>query len=631
MAKKTKRGRRPTVADEELEEESALAGEGFAEEFIGEISMQEFDAMPQPDREEYIDLLRAHGYDPSLYEVRGNEIARKGWSKIAELQRMEPEEDEDGRRIRGLIRRFSDPDELQIRQYAMNYCGGGQYQIMYYDDRRRMREKVVFEVAGDPKSSRDQERAKREAEREEAHKPAPTLAGADPEKQFLKAELDRMREEATTRRIDKLEDLLTRLAERPAPAPEPKANTADLVTAFGTALATAAPLLKLFVGDKNSGVDQMKMMVEMVEKTAKENRESLEKLAKNLKSDDGGPMAAATTKMLDLAIAKAMGAGQQDPQAIVMDIMKKMVPNLVDRSLEIAQLKAENEGSQDKSMGERILDQVGDLVGPLVANATRQGGQAAMAAAPTMPMQPTPTAPFAPGAMPAIRTGAPMMSPQANPNGPVVGAPQPGVWPYSQAMPGQPAPPQAPAPVVQAPAPAPVSHAPAGDPAGGPQAPVAPPNTAAHVQPAFYDLVIGYLQRNLSGDELAEYVDEQVEKVQKGEDPGPPILSEWAIEKLETVHPRLAVHLALQYAAPEKLAQFVDPNTNDIHIQVMAFLDDFARHFFDSDNGDGDGDGGDGTPAPTVSAPDASVPASEPVPEPAVDVEAAPTPEGATT
>ncbi len=596
-----KRGRRRTQAEEEAEEEQELGAleEGGGEGFIGIYSTQEFDAMDPSAREDYIAHCKEYGVDATVFEARHNELIRRGWSKVAELVRMAPEEDTDGNRIKGLIRRFNEPDELQIREYAMKHCGGGTYRIFYYDDQRHIRANVQFEVAGRPKTAREQEDNRRDVDREErAQAAAAPTAQADPEKQFLRAELDRLNKETTTRRIDKLEDLIAKLAEKPAVAPEPRQSTADLVTAFGTALATAAPLLKLFVGDKNSGTDQMKMMVEMVEKTQKQQQDSLEKLAKNLKKEEGGPMAAATSKMLDLAIAKAMGAGDTDPQAIVMDIMKKMVPNLVDRSLEIAQLKAESDGGE-KSMGERLLDQVSGLVEPLVASAAGRGAQAAGHMMPTQPMQPTQPGTPQPGAIgyQPVRTGAPMPGTMGNPNGPQVAPPQPGVYPHStatpQQMPGA-APQQMPAqatpqPVAPTPVPpvAPVAPNPVAPQAPGAEAPAPAPDPSAHVQPAFYDLLLAYVQRGLGGHDLAEAVDDQVEKVQKGTDPGPPLLSEWAIEQLETVHPRLAVQFALSRAEPEKIAPFVEPTSQQIYPQVLAVLDDFARHFYDSENSDG--------------------------------------------
>lgn len=583
--KSSKKGARKPGARAAATEEEIAAAIAEAEEAQTDDDEEEeeeevdFDNLAPDEQQAFLAAAADRGEDVSILRSRVNAKERRDWSKVAELVRLSPDYDEDDVKISGLVRRFNAPfNDLKIREYALKQHGGGEYAILYYDRNHQIAGREAFEVSGRTKSARETESL--HAHEPEEEKPvvsevhgariggfgAPSSRESELERQMAEMrhqqEIDRMR-------ADHRSELRDMNAKIDAVAAAPKTNgTAELLTALGVALAPFAPALIEKLGTKSK--DNLKEMMTFMQQQDEKHQQQIKDLLVEKKTND--PMANATTKMLDLAIAGVLGP-KKDPEQLMYKMMETMIPNITEQALSIATMNMEK-GEDSGPMA--MIEKFGDMVKPLLGGMGGGGG----APPPQMPGYP-PGYPQAPA--------VPMAAPPAPPGA------QAGAWPYSgapaapvpQAAPPQPVlPPQAPGPQAQPVAPT----------APG-QQPVAP--TAGQdydIHPQLFILTKQWVDQGKDGTELAEMVDKQLEAVEAGQSPGPRFLSEDAIRMLEQYEPATLVDHFFAAAPAELLLPLHDPS-GAIAPHIKAFVIEFCDFFYSDDDESEEDDAPETNPA----------------------------------
>jgi hypothetical protein len=568
----------------------------------------DFGDLSADEQEALITDAEERGEDVSHLRVRVNARKRHSWANVAELVRLAPEEDDDGVPIKGLIKRFNRPfDDLKIRDYALKHCGGGEYAILYYDEKHRFKDREPFEVGGRPKTARETEDSIVHTPEPE---PEPTPRYEDVrddsrEQDFQRTiqemqhrqELDRLRAEHRAEQ-SRLEGKLDRLLNQPQ-----KNNTAELLTALGAALAPFAPAIaeKLTSGPK----DHVKEMMSFMEKMHIEQQKALKDALAEKKHGD--PIQNATTKMLDLAIMNALGP-KKDPEQLMYSMMEKMIPNLTERALDIAAMRMDRDDGDENKGPLGMIEKFGDMVKPLLMrNAPPEG--------------------VAPSPYPGVPHPA-MQAPPAPLPHPAPAPIQPGVYPYTNA-------PAEPAPQAQAGQGAPSQPAPAGPMPGQPNPAPQPqpgqtaptvqhtPADAPDIHPQIFIFAKQYLDTGKDGSELAGWVDERLSHIEAGtgEQGEVRLLSEKAIEFLETVSPAAIIDHFFAAAPAEILPYFCDPS-GAVAPHARQFVLEFCDFFFSSDDHDHEMFDTEATPEAIAAAE-----AAEPTVVEASAVEVQPTPE----
>lgn len=566
----------------------------------------DFDDLAPDEQEAYLAAAEARGEDVSLYRARKNSEDRRDWAKTAELVRLSPEYDDDDVKIAGLLRRFHAPfDDVKVRDYALRVHGGGDYAILYYDSQHRIRHRDKFEVGGRPKTARESEDVAAVTP-VDVTPPAPPPSGgeergganADYERRLADMEhrhaMERM-EQVHRDEIRRLEDRL----EKSAAAPKSN-GTVELVAALGTLLAPFAPAIVEKLTTK--GDDKVERMLQFMKETNADTKQTIKELLAEKKGSD--PLQNAASKMLDLAIASQL-APKKDPEQMMFSMMEKMIPHLTERALDIATM---NMGDKDEESGPmKMLEKFGDMVKPLLAGRMPGGPASALPMASPYPyppmIQPAAAAP-APQPTPGVYPYTHMAPPPPGPAAPQTRAP---AGPAS-AMPPQPMAPQPMAPQPMAPTQAPAPAAP-GQPGPGT---VVSGNDEYDIHPQLFVLALQWLNAGKDGSELAHWVDDELEKIEKGETQGPRLLTPTAIEYLETMQPAAIIDHFFAAAPPELLQPFLDPQGR-LAPHARSFVLEFMEFFFSDDTDSGDAAEGDAPatapPQPVTASPAPTAPA----------------------
>lgn len=646
-AKSAKRGRRSAGAAAaallETEEEPEDDDRPTLEEAAGTEHIEDLDLnivdLDAETQAAVIESLRAEGRDEDadIAQSRVNAARRREGTRTAELVRLDPDEDDEGIPIGGVQRKFSPPfNDLSIRDWTRKHLGGGKYEILYYGARHEWIGRERFTIPGLPHPWRKQKKLMDEEEETVRREVDESVGGASERELRLEAELNELREMLKRQERQRVEDErerqrreeIERLERKIEEASSNKTgNMAELITALGAA---AAPLVQAMSDRMSASEDrrgEMKEVLAAQSKAAAESRaQIMEVLALQNKS---GGMEETMNKLMTTFMMERMKP-QANPQDFAFDMLKKVIPQAVTSSLEMAQAAAQPGGNDN------MLDRVFEMVGPLVERAT--GAQQAQMGGPMpgqQPMLPQGAMPMG-GMMPGYQQQIPphvraqiaqaqaahqlALQQQAASAAAAAGqppthvpAPQAGQWPYSQATQAEPAPPHAAVPNQQLPQAYPYTP-PTAPPAAAvpPQAappfmtgyaeqvmpgqqvaPTAPapapqqhPQTnpqAAHVNPALFLMMEQYLASGKSGEDLAAVVDDQIESVRTGQQAGPALLSEVAIGYLEQYPPNLVAPRIWEACPPEMMTKFVDPQTGQIAQHVKEFVFDFFDFYYGED------------------------------------------------
>lgn len=630
--------------------------------------------LSEEEQAAYIESLRAEGRqeDADISQSRINAQRRRQAQRTAELHRLEPDEDEEGIPIGGIQRTFKPPfNDLSIREWTSRHLGGGKYEIQFYGDKHQWLGRERFVIPGLPKAWRKQRQLIEESENRVRRDTDRDLGQPSERESRLEAELEEVRmmlkAQARQREEDEKdrrhrEEMEALRAEIRQVTTKKESNLPELITALGAAVAPVMEALSTRMSHNEDRRGETKEMLSEMRRAADDSRKQvLELLAAT--SSKPNAMEDAMSKMVNTIILERMKP-PQDPQTFAYDILRKVIPHAVDSSLEMARV-AQTGGGND-NMIERVLEMVSPLVERALPGATGQTPmlpQGAMPMGPQMPMA-MPGYPY-----PQLPMRMPMQAPVQAP--PQTAVPQAGQYPYSQARPVVPQPmPQPmsqpvqrqPAPMQPAPMPQPapnypvqpaqpqpvppqphVPQAPGIAPSGMPNYPApgqpvqpahalapasAQPSTqpyiataptdqtnpiTAHIDPNLFVMMRGYLAQGKSGDDLADDVDDQIESVRSGQQQGAPLLSEKAIEYVESYPPQIIL-MKLWDACPQQLlAEFSLPD-GSVRPDVQEFALDFLHYFYDDEE---EAEAGDAAASPATPGP-------VPPPTPAV-----PTAEGA--
>ncbi|MDP3911649.1 MAG: hypothetical protein Q8Q14_14785 [Gemmatimonadales bacterium] len=646
-------------SEAEVADESERDGDGDGEAAGGSDAPPReptFATMTDEEKEHYIQSLQeqGRGEDAQVARARFNAEHRRHGARTAELERIHPEEDEEGTPITGLQKTFHPPfSDLNIRDYARRILGGGLYQITFYNGDGKYMSRERFRIPGPPRLWIEQH--KRAKEEEPAPEPvegddAPSARELALESRFetlIKMIAERDKRETEDRRdrehraeMAKLEEKLERLT-----TAAPKANNlAETIAALGTAL---APVMKAFAektGARDDRQGEMKAMTSALQAAAESSRTQMLEI---MKMQGKGPMDDALGKLVNTVILERLKPSA-DPQTFAFSMLNKVIPDAVKSSIEMARAAASG-GGTDESVVERVVEMMGPIVEKMMGRGGAGPGPGPGAMMPATAMLPGPMAPY--GIPPMLPTagmppgyGYQGYRPQGGygPQGPY-GSPylqaMPGVWPYTQAgapgapgpmpgqvptvAPGQPMPPYlAPAPVapMMPTGPAlppgvtpPPGYAPGISPTGmvpGQQMPVhgamphgpvpvagvapvggAPDPAASYIHPSLFVLMLNFLAQHKSGDDLAETVDDQIETVRTGQNGGPALMSEDAVGFIEEFEPETIAPRIWEACPPELLQRFVDPTSGAVRPEIQEFVLDFLHYFYDDDEDESDGAG----------------------------------------
>lgn len=471
------RGRRATSPPEEddssqasegaseADEESAASvlgvtlGDGDAEEVL----LTELDSESQ---DAVIAALRAEGReeDADIAQSRVNAERRRRGTRTAELVRLDPDEDEEGIPIGGVQRKFTPPfNDLVIRDWTRKHLGGGKYEILYYGAKHAWLGRERFRVPGLPNPWRKQKKLMDENEESVRRETDQSIGVASDREQHLEDELAELRQMLVGNERKRIEEdkerrhreQIERLEAKIEAAIAGKGNTslAETITALGTALAPVMEAMTSRLTHQDDRKGEVKELMSAVQTASEKSRESVMEIMK-MNSKQSHPMDDALSKLVNTMILKQMQP-QQDPQAFAFDMLKKIIPQAVKTSLDMAQNAAQPGGNDN--MLERVFEMVSPFVERAMPGAASQQPAMPQGAMPqgAMPMAPVPQMPqmqmpqFPPGygypqtPMRALMQPAVVAQPQ------VVTAPQAGQWPYSQARPAAPLPQQQMQPVQQ--------------------------------------------------------------------------------------------------------------------------------------------------------------------------------------
>jgi hypothetical protein len=654
----------PAGDDDELhEDDRPTLNEALGIDDSGEEPVAITDLDPETQAA-VIDSLRAEGReeDADIAQSRVNAHRRRQGMRTAELIRLEPDEDEEGIPIAGVVKTFTPPfNDLSVRKWAQRHCGGGKFEIAYYGANHQWLTRERFKVPGMPNPWRKQNALTEESEDTVRRETDQAIGAASEREQHLESEIAELRqmlvgnerkriEEEKERQHREQIDRLERKIED-ATAGKNNNNLAETIAALGTALAPVMEAMTARLTHQDDRKGEIKELMGAVQNASEKSRDSVMEIMK-MNSKQSHPMDDAMSKLVNSLILQQMKP-VQDPQAFAFDMLRKVIPQAVNTSLEMAQT-AQSGGGNDN-----MLERVFEMVGPLVERAMPGSG----AAAPGQPMVPQGAMPMPPQ-MPQMPPGyaypqLPMRAPMqpAVPAQPqVVQPPQAGQWPYSQAQPAQPPQqpvppyvPQQPTPMAPQPMPAPppppvaappphvphIPQAPGVDPSaagrplpGQPVQIVAPPPppapaptpvpgapvphpqtnpTAAHINPNLFILMENFISNGRTGDELAEAVDDQIESVKTGQQVGPALLSEEAIGYMEQYPPEGIMMKLWDGCPPEQIERFTDPTTGHIRQDVQAFAVEFLGYYYDDDEEEAAAaEAAAATPAPDAPAAPAS-------------------------
>lgn len=551
--------------------------------------------LSEKEQDERLLDLQRRGFDVSIVRARLNHKKRKQHAQTSELERLQPVKFPDGTQAAGTLDRFEAPfSELGIKDVARKVYGGGTYAILYYDGNHVIKHREVFTVPGKPKSTDEVTELKKTTPPPPA--PPDQTGGYTP-----RFSPERDTENESLREQIRSQDLRTMLAEQDRRHQDQMRILTDAVKSLGEKkssslpdiIAAAAPFVPVFAAfvssrgkDKQDVGELMKAFRDQNNDTLRQMKDAIDTATRGQRND---PMAAATTKLVDLAIAKTLGTNNADPNAVYADIMKRAMPQMLDHMMEVATMARRDDGGDREDDGKLspkfIFEKAAAMLQPALEQLRNNRGMAAGPAS----------------AMPGM-PGMPAPYPYPYPYGPPPVQPTPGVYPYGAMPPPSvaPAPPgmvaAPPMPAMPGPASAQPGPASAGAPPGRPVQPVAPngapvptvpvqPEGEPDIHPQLFVLMYQFLQAGKTGADLAEAVDTELEEIAEKKKQGPRMLSDKAIDILEDTNPDLLVDEVLKAAPPQLLQPFLvapppaPPGAPQLPPQIAPHVRGFVLEF----------------------------------------------------